>query len=617
MRANVLSDIIKRATAIALSLMLCVFLSPFAFAEVTSAADTVTETPTEDSTTASTDDHAAPESDRVIHVMAGGESDGSDNAHPMGDIALAIESLSETGGRIIVYGKYELSSSSRHSSMLGAFDEPAHRGAITISGSDGYLVCPENYRYYMSGDTTFENITISGSGALVVAARYNRLVMGERISIIGISDGVTLIGGYNGSSGGMNEEMLTRDTYVDVYSGSYKYVCGYNRMTSKKTASGVAYINIRGGEVNCVAAGVSGYNTAFSENVMSEMRVSVSGGKVYKLSDVDMAAYGTLSRLSLEYTGGAIENIIIGDAVASSISFTDEMVEVVKGILRHFDTYRQGSGEHIKTERIKIAFAGDSITGGMGTTDPARDSYPAQLSEMLGGAYEVGNFSEGGRCVLSDSGSPYFESEAFADSLLFMPDVVCIMLGTNDLSSLIGRDDAAEVLRRDMLTLLEKYTALDSKPIIYLLTPTARTDDNALEEGIRDIILPTYKKISEDLGLGFVDTYTVSQDMKHHLTDSVHPDSIACSYIATWLYNAIVSNSNISSTVTDVSRVEVVVKREEAETTAPPEEAEGGSAVWLAVCVAGGAALMLGLAVIKHINDEKESGVHSKENADS
>ena len=200
-----------------------------------------------------------------------------------------------------------------------------------------------------------------------------------------------------------------------------------------------------------------------------------------------------------------------------------------------------------------------------------------------------------------------------------MPDVVCIMLGTNDLASLIGRDDAAEVLRRDMLVLVEKYTALESKPIIYLLTPTARTDDKALEDGIRDIILPTYKKISEDVGLGFVDTYTVSQDMKHHLTDSVHPDGIACSYLATWLYNAIVSNSNISSTVSNVSRVEVVVKGEEAETTAPPEQEQGGgSAAWLAVCVVGGAALMLGLAFVKHrIDAKKDSNEHGEENADS
>ena len=227
----------------------------------------------------------------------------------------------------------------------------------------------------------------------------------------------------------------------------------------------------------------------------------------------------------------------------------------------------------------------------------------------------MGNFSEGGRCVLANSGSPYFESEAFAQSLAFQPDVVCIMLGTNDLSALLSTEGAWEALYRDMLTLIEKYTALESKPIVYLLTPTVRTDDFALEGAIRDFMLPVYKQLSEDLGVGYVDLYTVSGDMKHHFGDSVHPDAVACSYLATWLYNAIVSNSNISSNVSDVSRVEIVL-HEEAETTAlapQPEPKQDGSTFWVAILIVLGSAATLSVAIIRDRGTKKRTFVKDKD----
>ena len=88
-------------------------------------------------------------------------------------------------------------------------------------------------------------------------------------------------------------------------------------------------------------------------------------------------------------------------------------------------------------------------------TDSSADSYPAQLGAMLGDAYEVGNFSEGGRCVLSDSGSAYLDSDAFAESILYQPDVVCIMLGTNDVASLLNKEKGNEALYFDMLLLID------------------------------------------------------------------------------------------------------------------------------------------------------------------
>ena len=151
--------------------------------------------------------------------------------------------------------------------------------------------------------------------------------------------------------------------------------------------------------------------------------------------------------------------------------------------------------------------------------------------------------------------------------------------------------------------------------VIDLLTPTVRTDDFALEGAIRDFMLPVYKQLSEDLGVGYVDLYTVSGDMKHHFGDSVHPDAVACSYLATWLYNAIVSNSNISSNVSDVSRVEIVL-HEEAETTAlapQPEPKQDGSTFWVAILIVLGSAATLSVAIIRDRGTKKRTFVKDKD----
>ena len=49
-----------------------------------------------------------PAGESTIHVKAGGEGDGSSAESPMSDIGGAFTALSETGGKIIVYGRYEL-----------------------------------------------------------------------------------------------------------------------------------------------------------------------------------------------------------------------------------------------------------------------------------------------------------------------------------------------------------------------------------------------------------------------------------------------------------------------------------------------------------------------------
>jgi len=87
---------------------------------------------------------------------------------------------------------------------------------------------------------------------------------------------------------------------------------------------------------------------------------------------------------------------------------------------------------------IRIACVGDSITYGAGIKGRVTKSYPAQLQELLGATYNVGNFGVSGRTLLKKGDKPYWENKAYKNALDFKPDIVIIKLGTNDINQITG-----------------------------------------------------------------------------------------------------------------------------------------------------------------------------------
>ena len=83
-------------------------------------------------------------------------------------------------------------------------------------------------------------------------------------------------------------------------------------------------------------------------------------------------------------------------------------------------------------KRTKVACVGNSITYGYTLADPVTESYPSQLQQLLGDAYEVENFGKSGATLLNKGHRPYMQQEEFKKALAFAGDVVVIHLGIND-----------------------------------------------------------------------------------------------------------------------------------------------------------------------------------------
>ena len=85
-----------------------------------------------------------------------------------------------------------------------------------------------------------------------------------------------------------------------------------------------------------------------------------------------------------------------------------------------------------RTDAIRVACIGNSITEGYGIDMCGAYGYPAELQKILGKDYWVKNFGVSSRTMLNKGDYPYMNELAWQDAQAFKPDVVIIKLGTND-----------------------------------------------------------------------------------------------------------------------------------------------------------------------------------------
>ena len=184
---------------------------------------------------------------------------------------------------------------------------------------------------------------------------------------------------------------------------------------------------------------------------------------------------------------------------------------------------------------IRVACVGDSITEGT--------FYPANLQALLGDNYTVGNFGVGASTVLLETHKPYMNQPAFQNAKSFHPNIVIIMLGTNDawpayyaqLEEFVG----------DYKTLVNEFQALKPKPEVWLVKPPPVFNDSLgpsnanLVEGV----IPRIEQVADELQLPVIDVYAVLIDHPDYFSDGVHPTSEGAELIAAEIYSAIIQNS--------------------------------------------------------------------------
>lgn len=190
---------------------------------------------------------------------------------------------------------------------------------------------------------------------------------------------------------------------------------------------------------------------------------------------------------------------------------------------------------------IKVACIGDSITEGAGTV--AGMAYPRQLQDLLGDGYAVRNFGVSGRTLLRKGDYPYWNEAAYQNALRYQPDVVVIMLGTNDSKPWNWNAHGGE-FDKDYRDLVASFQNLPTKPKIYLCRPCPVPDPGnyGINEKNVDLEIPLIDQIAKDDGAQIVDMHAALLPNPAWLPDRVHPNTEGAGVMAATVYTALTGN---------------------------------------------------------------------------
>ncbi len=173
---------------------------------------------------------------------------------------------------------------------------------------------------------------------------------------------------------------------------------------------------------------------------------------------------------------------------------------------------------------VRITCFGDSITEGIGACPMDGMSYPSQLMRLLGAGYEVLNMGASGLTLQKEGDYPYYKDPRYEASFNSSPDIVIIMIGTNDSKkqNWIPRRYAEQ-----FSAVLRRFIKLDTKPrIIVSSCCTAFSDIDTISNKVisgemRDI----QRKAAIDNGVEFFDMTAATESHPEWFCDRIHPSN--------------------------------------------------------------------------------------------
>jgi len=183
----------------------------------------------------------------------------------------------------------------------------------------------------------------------------------------------------------------------------------------------------------------------------------------------------------------------------------------------------------------KVACVGDSITYGAGISNRDKNSYPAQLGQILSefdSTWETQNFGVNSATLLRKGDLPYWQLTAYQQARQWHPDIVIIMLGTND-SKPVNWAHKADFVS-DYTDLIDAFAALPSQPKIWICKPVPAFSNiwGISDQVITQEIIPFIDEIASQRDVGVIDMYTPLLDASAFFPDTIHPDAIGAGLMA-------------------------------------------------------------------------------------
>ncbi len=174
-------------------------------------------------------------------------------------------------------------------------------------------------------------------------------------------------------------------------------------------------------------------------------------------------------------------------------------------------------------DKTTVACVGDSITEGAFVDSSVR--WTTVLQTNLGPRYSVQNFGVSGTTLMKHGDSSYWKTAALSNALASKPNIVLIMLGTNDSKpqNLPAHPGAFGPDLRDMI---HEFKALPTHPKVWLVLPPPVFADGlaGITEGVlRASIRPVIRTTAKETHCGLIDLAPTLAPHPEDSRDHVHP----------------------------------------------------------------------------------------------
>lgn len=175
--------------------------------------------------------------------------------------------------------------------------------------------------------------------------------------------------------------------------------------------------------------------------------------------------------------------------------------------------------------RIRVSCVGDSITQGVFVSEAQR--WTNVLQADLGDRYDVENYGVSGRTLIKKGDAPYWTEPAFGQATALLPNIVIIMLGTNDSKPQNLPSHPGE-FAPDLRALVSQFTALSSHPKVWLVLPPPVFANGlaGISEGVlASAVRPVVRQVAREEGCGLIDLAPVLASHPEDSLDHVHPNA--------------------------------------------------------------------------------------------
>lgn len=188
---------------------------------------------------------------------------------------------------------------------------------------------------------------------------------------------------------------------------------------------------------------------------------------------------------------------------------------------------------------LRVACLGASNTRGYQLPDLDNNCWPGQLQTLAGETWQVMNYGCGGATLMKEGDISYWDTLSIRQAREFLPDVVIIDFGWNDMKPVNrGRMEAEFV--RDYNALIAEFAALPSKPEFYIiLPPLYESPTNGIAEKY-SVLEGYYRQVIEQNEITPIDLHTPMAGVReYYISDLVHYSVAGCTRAADEVYTVL------------------------------------------------------------------------------